>query len=244
MRILMVCLMALLLHANISMAREDSQGPIAKPMDAHSALTQDKAESAADLRKLTRIRAPILSQVLMFASPKEFKTTFHDMDDKKFTQEFLMEGESVDKYTQMISVIAYKDLALSPLASPAQFATGVANLFRRNCPDAYSGASLGARKIDGFDAYAAIMSCGLVKPEDPYSEASLFIVIRGDKDFYTLQWTERGMAIHSPIRFDQAKWKARMDSLAPIKLCSDKSGEFPLYANCFKPKLDNPEPKK
>ncbi len=236
MRILMTCLWALLLQASMAIAQESSQSAVEQPVDARPDAKQDKVESPPKPMDLTRIRSPILSQVLMFASPQGFRTAFQDTEDKKFTEEFVLDGESVDKWSQMIMVIGYKDLALSPLATPTQHATAVGNLFRRNCPDAYSGASLGASKIDGYDAYAAVMSCGLVKPEHPYSEATLFIVIRGDTDFYTLQWTERGMASNAPIRIELAKWRARMDSLAPIKLCSDQPGEFPLYASCFRPK--------
>jgi hypothetical protein len=234
-RILITVVLTLLLRTSIAIAQEDSQAAARQPADAGPVLNQGKAESPADLRELTKIKSSLLSQVMMFALPEGFRTAFQDTEGNKFTEEFILDGESVDKWSQMIMAIGYKDLALSPLATPTQHATAVANLFRRNCPDAYSGASLGAGRIDGYDAYAAIMSCGLVKPEDPYSETSLFIVIEGDRDFYTLQWTEHGMAINAPIRFDLAKWKARMDSLAPIRLCSNKPGEFPPYASCFKP---------
>ncbi len=225
---IITCLLALLLSAGVASGQEAS-----RKAEARTDVVQAKSGSPASPGNLFKIRSPILSQVMMFVLPKGFKTAFQDTDEKKFTQEFILDGESVDKWSQMIMAVAYKGLSSSPLASPEQHVTAVGNLFRRNCPDAYSGASLGKSRIDGFDAYAAIMSCGLVKPEDPYSETTLFIVIKGDKDFYTLQWSVRGMAVNRPIRFDQARWQARMDSLAPIKLCSDRAGEFPLYPDCF-----------
>jgi hypothetical protein len=222
LRLFVFCL--LLSAAGIALAQGPARGQGGKP-----------AREQASRPDWTLVRSPLLAEALRFNLPQEFVPVFQGEKDKAVTREFVPKGESADTFTRMISVIAYQNLSLSPLASPSQFAEGIANLFRRNCPDSYSGASLGARKYQEHDAYAAVLSCGLVKPEDPYSEATLLVVIRGEKDFFTLQWTERGKPSKVPVRFDPAAWRGRLDSLAPIRMCSAKPGDFPLYAGCFKP---------
>jgi len=48
-------------------------------------------------------------------------------------------------------------------------------------------------------------------PGGARSEAAL--VVKGDRDDYTLQWAERSAPISSPIILDVAKWSERLQRL-------------------------------
>ncbi|MEI7430007.1 MAG: hypothetical protein WCL27_06085 [Betaproteobacteria bacterium] len=65
-----------------------------------------------------------------------------------------------------------------------------------------------------------------------HSESMLLIVIKGESDYYTVQWAERGDASTTPIKLDEAKWTDRFKRLAPIKLCPIIPGERAPYPSC------------
>jgi len=60
----------------------------------------------------------------------------------------------------------------------------------------------------------------------------LLIVVEGVKDYYTIQWAERGDASELPLKFESAKWTGRFKKLLPIKLCSLLPGEAAPYPSC------------
>ncbi|QWV95821.1 hypothetical protein KP003_10840 [Geomonas nitrogeniifigens] len=109
----------------------------------------------------------------------------------------------------------------------------IAGGFKQACPTSFNGAGLGAFKIDKFDAFAAVVGCGVANPTgDLYSETILLIVIKGESDYYTIQWAERSAASQTPIKFDDAVWADRLKRLTPIKLCPIIPGESAPYPSC------------
>ena len=50
------------------------------------------------------------------------------------------------------------------------------------------------------------------------SETALMIFIKGEKDYYTLQWAERGQLSSNPLPIDEGKWRAKFKKLMPIEL--------------------------
>lgn len=58
------------------------------------------------------------------------------------------------------------------------------------------------------------------------------LAVKGQSDYYTIQWAERGAASKSPIKVDDAKWQGRLNQLAPIKLCPVIPGEAAPYPSC------------
>ncbi|MCX7180827.1 MAG: hypothetical protein NTX56_19355 [Proteobacteria bacterium] len=146
---------------------------------------------------------PIFGQLLMFSFPKGFKPAFEDAKGAQYIQESVLDGETTAKWSQMLTVTGAKGLASNP---------GVFGV---------------------HDAFAAIVSCGVASPTGAsYSEAMLLLVIKGERDYYTIQWAERGTASASPLKLDDAKWQERFKKLAPIKLCPIVPGEAAPYPSC------------
>jgi hypothetical protein len=133
----------------------------------------------------------------------------------------------------MITITGAKGFASYPNVTPRIFADTMAGGFKQSCPSSFSGFSLGPIKISGFDGFAAVMGCGIAVPTgELYSESALVIVIKGENDYYTIQWAERGDASPSPMKFDEGKWADRLQRLAPIKLCPIVPGESAPYQSC------------
>lgn len=197
----------------------------ALPLKGVEALTQQ----GYSVRTIT----PIFSQLVTFSFPKGFVPAFEDAKGGQYIQESVLKGESVKKWSQMITITGAKGLASSPNITPARFAGGMAGGFKRACPDSYTATGLGEIKFGSHDGFAAVVSCGVVNPVgEPYSESMLLIVIKGESDYYTIQWAERGKASKTPIKFDNAKWVDRFKRLTPIKLCPIVPGERAPYPSC------------
>lgn len=177
---------------------------------------------------------PVFSQLVTFSLPKGFVPAFENAKGNMYINESVPEGESVDKWSQMVTLTGAKGIAENPKLTPMLLASSIAGGFRRTCPNSYSAAALGQMKIGPHDAFAALVSCGIANPKvDAYSESMLLIVIKGEHDYYTIQWAERSEASTTPIKFDNAKWNGRFKSLIPIKLCSIVPGEAAPYPSCI-----------
>ncbi len=176
---------------------------------------------------------PIFSQLLMFSVPKGFTPVFEKNQGIQYVQEYVLEGQSTKLWSQMLSISGAKNLANLPNISPQKFIDGMANGFKHDCPDSFNSVTLGTMKIDGFDAYASILSCGIAMPAAfPYSESALIVAVQGAKDYYTIQWAERGAASKVALAIDTALWKDRMNKVNPIRLCPIVAGEAAPYASC------------
>lgn len=208
-------------------------------MFCSSVLAEDSAPSLREVAALrqqgysVRTITPIFGQLVTFSFPKGFVPAFEDAKSGQYIQELVLEGESVKKWSQMVTITGAKGLASNPNVTPTRFAGGMASGFKRACPDSYTATSLGEIKFGSHDGFVAVISCGIANPVgEPYSESMLLIVIKGESDYYTVQWAERGEASKTPIKFDDAKWVEKMKRLAPIKLCPIVPGEKAPYPSC------------
>ena len=181
---------------------------------------------------------PIFSQLLLFSFPAGFRTVFENGTADRYIQESVLEGETVKKWSQMITVTGARALAQHPNATPQLFAGRIAGGFKTSCPDSFSARPLGTAKINGiYETFGAIVACGIASPTGtPYSEAMLLVVIRGESDYYTIQWAERGQGSTTPLVLDDPKWVERLKMISPIKLCPILAGEQPPYPSCVERK--------
>jgi len=202
-------------------------------MAENKAPTKNELEVARQQGYSVKTITPIFGQLLMFSFPKGFKPAFEDVKGGQYLQESVLDGESIKKWSQMVTITGAKGLASNPNVTPQVVANKMAGGFKNACPASFSGAGLGALKLGVHDAFAAVVSCGVANPTgESYSESMLLIVVKGERDYYTIQWAERGNASTSPIKIDDAKWQGRLKKLAPIKLCPIVPGEAAPYPSC------------
>jgi hypothetical protein len=177
---------------------------------------------------------PVFGQLILRSLPKGFKPAFENTAGNQYIHESVLTGESVEKWTQMITLTGVKGLSANSNATPQKFANGIGGGYKQACPESYSATGIGPGRIGGFDAYTAILSCGEAPSKgEPYSESMLLVVIKGESDYYTIQWAERGTASKLPIKVDHAKWIERMKSMSPINLCPIMAGESSPYTSCI-----------
>lgn len=176
---------------------------------------------------------PIFSQLLVTSFPQSFKTVFENARAPRYIRESVLDGENENKWTQMITITGVKDLASNPNLSPKKFAENMAGGFKRACPNSFSVSGISEGKISGYDGFIAVVSCG-TSPSSAgqTSETVLVAVIKGESDYYTVQWAERAEPSSTPIAIDTTKWVERFKRLAPIKLCPIVPGEAAPYPSC------------
>lgn len=225
MMVMALCLLCAAAHAKDAPAR--SKLPSADAV-APSAATP----AASAMVSVT----PIYSQLLVFTVPAGFQmSSFEDSDEARYIREMVLQGESLEHWSQMITVTGLKGAVTeNPEATPMIVAGNIAGGFKSACPDTYTATGLGEMKIGGHDAFVAFVSCGQVTVAGPKrSEAVLLMAIKGDHEYYTLQWAERGPALETALAFDDEKWSGRLKQLAPVKLCSIVPGEQAPYPSCL-----------
>jgi len=175
--------------------------------------------------------SPVFGQLVAFSLPSNFVVAFEDAKAVNYSREAVPKGESVQKWSEMVTLTGAKGAASAPNASAEKFAGSIASGFQRACPDSFA-AKGSPMRIAGFEAFMAVIGCGRVgNAAEARSETALIVAIKGTADLYTLQWAERGAPTAKPD-IESAKWQERMNRLAPIKLCAIVPGEKPPYPSC------------
>ena len=206
--------------------------PHLKQIVALGALLISTAAPAEQPRAFTVI-SPIFGQLVSFSMPMTFVAASEKTTAASYIREAVLKGETVNRWTQMITVTGAKGVAGNPKVTPETFAGSIAGGFRKACPDTFTAEGFGATKFAGQDAYVAVASCSRVDASpDKHSETALVVAIKGSADYYTVQWAERGGS-PGKTAIDTAKWQARLRQLQPIRLCPIVPGETAPYPSCL-----------
>jgi hypothetical protein len=191
------------------------------------------AASAAQAETATII-APVFAQLVTAPLPDGFVPAYEDAHDTGYINEAVPEGESVENWSQLITLTGAKGLALGDEAVDANgFAEFLAESYHQACPDSFSAAALDVDAVPGVqDLFAGYLSCG-TSSGGAQSESMVFVVLVGAEDIYTLQWAEHGPASAAPIDFPGGVWTDRLAVLqARAKVCDIVPGEQPPYPSC------------
>lgn len=177
---------------------------------------------------------PIYSQLLYMGYPQGFYTVSENTTAQRYIREAVLEGENDNDWSQMLTVSGVKDTASEATISPAMYAEHIAGGFRRACAGSFSQKKMSDGIVNGYEQYVMVVSCG----QSPAtagrtSESALVIVIKGERDYYNVQWAERGMPSALPMVINMAKWVGRYQQLAPVRLCMNVPGEKEPYPSCL-----------
>jgi hypothetical protein len=179
-----------------------------------------------------RAVTPVFSQLVSFSYPSGFVPAFEDSKPGGYIQESVLRGETVERWTQMLTLSGARDLAANAQMTPSRFAGSVATGFKNACPQSYAALGLGDLRVGNYDGFAAVIGCGTA-PGGARSEVALLLVVKGERDYYTLQWAERAEPVNGPVALDAAKWSERLQRLMPVKLCARVPGEAAPYPSCL-----------
>ncbi|NUU03050.1 DUF2846 domain-containing protein [Herbaspirillum robiniae] len=176
---------------------------------------------------------PVFSQLVRANYPAGFKSILNDAGPSRYLQEFVPEHESAGHWSQMMTLSGIKDLAANPEYSTQRVAEEIQSQFKDACPFSYSGKTLSQAETNGVEMDVSVFGCGRhTTKAGIVSETTLLVVLKGQRDYYTLQWAERGAPLAKPIPLDLAKWIRRYRDLGPVRLCARIEGEQSPYPSC------------
>ena len=178
--------------------------------------------------------SPVFGQLVRISTPAKFVAAFENTEENFYIREAVPRGETVNAWTQMITVTGSKGMATVANFSPQKLAASIAFGFKKACPESFAVKDLGETKFGGQDAYMAVASCGKVDASaDGHSETALIAAVQGAADAYTIQWAERAPHVSLPPGIDEAIWRQRLAELMPIRLCAIVPGEAAPYPSCL-----------
>jgi hypothetical protein len=191
-----------------------------------------RAEGPPALPPSVTVISPIFGQLVRFSMPSNFVAAHEATKDTFYIREAVLKGETINRWTQMITVTGAKGLAGAPNFSAQGLAGVIAGGFKKNCPDSFDAKGFGTTKLGDQDAYIAVASCGKVETSaDKHNETAMIIAVKGATDGYTIQWAERRPSSGPAI--DEALWQGRLRELMPIRLCAIVPGEAAPYPSCI-----------
>jgi hypothetical protein len=206
---------------------------------ASSSLAQSQSPSLGDLaaqgHSVTAV-TPVYSQLVMFSYPPGFKLAFAKDAGANYIQEYVLEGETVEKWSQMVTLTGAKGLAANQAVTPQRLVERIAGGFQGVCPSSFGAQPIGTLKISGHDAFVALFGCGTVSSGPPRSEVAMVLAVKGTADYYTIQWAERSQQSAQRPVLDGEKWLGRLKQLNPIKLCGRIPNEPAPYPSCINQK--------
>ena len=178
--------------------------------------------------------SPIFGQLVRFAMPPAFApVSFEKTNGPSYIREAVLKGETVEAWTQMITVTGAKGIASNPQVTPQSFAVSMAAGFKKACPDTFAVKPFGAVKFGDQDGFVAVVGCGRIETAaDKHGETALIIAVKGSADYYTIQWAERAPSSADKPLIDEAKWQDRLNKLQPIQFCPIVPGEAMPYPSC------------
>lgn len=183
--------------------------------------------------------SPIYSQLLAHGMPSGFKVVFEKDSGPEYIREAVPEGQSVQQWTQMVTVTGAKGLAANPNATPRRFVEVMAAGFQKACPDSFAAKMVQEGNLPtGQATFTAWLGCGATgaAPDPLRSESVLVTAIQGAADIYSVQWAMRGAPLKAAPEFDGAVWGPRFKALMPIRVCDQVKGESAPYPSCFNPR--------
>ncbi len=216
-------LFALILTSNLSVYADEATENKGK---------QNFEAALADASSVRSI-APVFGQLISFPLPKGFVPVFEDTKPSFYIWEAVLTGETFEKWTQMITMTGMKNLVSNPKVNQEAIVANIASGFQKSCPTTFTAGKLESSKFLPNDVFAAVLSCGISNPQGPqHSETALIIAVKGDKNYYTIQWAERSTASPVKVAIDDEKWSKRLSQLSPVNLCPYTPGDKAPFVNC------------
>jgi hypothetical protein len=178
--------------------------------------------------------SPIFGQLVRFSMPSAFApASFEKTNGPSYIREAVLKGETVQAWTQMITVTGAKDVAGNLQVTPEKFAVSMAAGFKKACPDTFAVKPFGAARFGDQDGFVAVVGCGRIETSaDKHGETALIVAVKGSADYYTIQWAERAPPSADKPVINAAKWQERLSRLNPIRFCPIVPGEAAPYPSC------------
>lgn len=176
--------------------------------------------------------APVFDRIAAFALPDGFASAFEDAQPGFYIHESVPAGETVDAWSQMITLTAAAAPGLSAEAAAQSIGAGYGDacavpLTAIAIPP--EGATVPGAEGPIFLGY---VGCGQVAATGQSEEMAFVVAVAADT-VYSLQWAARGPALDQAIEPDGDLWTPRLAALmGGLRLCLPVAGEAAPYPSC------------
>jgi hypothetical protein len=164
---------------------------------------------------------------LLLTVPAGFTLLEEEVKTPNFlTLSAVLWGESTQVFSQRVSVTSMKveTKAGQTLERLVQQHVGMMGYgCSQSGHSSFKDFPIGPVAVQGGSQGIAVV---LVCDSDTFSPAgkparmsALTVGIKGEKDFFLLEWQEVEKHSEQPLTFDKAKWSGRLQALMPIRLC-------------------------
>src|ERR1700688_4368236 len=106
---------------------------------------------------------PIFHQIVAFSFPKGFVPSYEQARGPSYIQESVPGGETVENWSQMITVTGAHGAAMNPQVTPDRVAGSLVIGYRKACPSTFSGLRIPPGELEKYDAIIALVGCGTVR---------------------------------------------------------------------------------
>jgi len=149
---------------------------------------------------------------LLFSPPKDFKVGFQSNRDNNLITEWVPSSETVEDWTQMLTVQIFRALAVEPAA----FLQGVGKRYVNACPGT-TARGIFTGNINGYVVSMLVLKC----PNNPATgkpETTAFRVIKGSDALYSIQRAWR--SVPSDQDMDEV-----MRTLSKVTVCDTRTAD-------------------
>jgi hypothetical protein len=151
---------------------------------------------------------------LLFSPPKEFKIGYQSNRDSRLMTEFVPKAETVDDWTQMLTVQIYRGATVDA----ATFLGGVGKRYMDACPGT-TAKGIFTGQINGYVVSMLLLKCPM-NPATSKPETTAFRVIKGNDALYSVQRAWRSVPLDHDL--DEV-----MHALGKVTVCDTRMPEHP-----------------
>ncbi len=178
------------------------------------------------------IVAPVFDRIAAYMLPDGFASAYEAAEDAFYIHEAVPAGETVDAWSQMITLTAQPAPGVTAQAAAESIGAG----YGAACavPLTAIGIPPEGATVPGAEGpvFLGYLGCGNVAATGMSEEMALVVAVAAGT-IYTLQWAERGPA-QGPIEPASDLWTPRLATLmGGLRLCVPVAGEAAPYPSCI-----------
>ena len=155
-------------------------------------------------------RADLENENLLVTAPPGYKVGFSDKKPDMLMTEFVPAKETVEKWTEMVTVQVFFGLKVTP----QQFMDDMGKRWRAACPDAEEAQTVAEAPENGYPTLVWLLSC----PKNPGTgkpEITWFKAVEGNDSFYLVQKAFK----FEPSKEQITRW---MGYLRKVSVCDSR----------------------
>src|SRR5271157_5725092 len=156
------------------------------------------------------VRADLVNENLLVAAPAGYEVGFRNKKKESSITEWVPAGETVDNWTEMVTVQVFYDLKVPPEA----FMRDLEKRWRGACPGAGEAQTIADGVEHGYPARVWLLDCPR-NPDTGKREITWFKAIEGNDSFYVVQKAFKFM----PTKEQIVRW---VGYLRNVKVCDSR----------------------